>query len=232
MSTQPHVSMVSKPTGHPKSKQDAIASMFKAAKMTGASSAAGTSHAHHQWTASKPGIRMCTNQESCPQPCNLASAAVNGETSIQLAGPHNAGIGVLADSGAAVEAEPDTGQGFGCHAGQDHGVQMSDTAASVVSGHDMSELEAEAIGHDRVDGDDLPAHQQPSDDAAGCPTGVDLAEQKQIMHELWLAKNALSYRHAVKRPAAVNKAGSKRSKVSGKGKQTQLLPLLTKVQPP
>lgn len=63
---------------------------------------------------------------------------------------------------------------------------------------------------------------------------VDLAEQKRIMHELWLERNALSARTAAKRTAPATKTGSKRSRLStlGKGKQTQLSAMLTKAPPP
>ena len=62
---------------------------------------------------------------------------------------------------------------------------------------------------------------------------VDLAEQKRIMHDLWLERNALSARNGVKRSAPTQKTNSKRSKSNAGpvGKQTQLHALLKKAPP-
>lgn len=58
---------------------------------------------------------------------------------------------------------------------------------------------------------------------------IDLAEQKQILHELWLEKNALSARASAKRPAVASKADSKRTKLlSGNSRQTQIFSMLRK----
>ncbi len=80
--------------------------------------------------------------------------------------------------------------------------------------------------------------EQCSDDAnaalGNSLSDVDLAEQKQIMHDLWLERNALSSRTAAKRPAPATNISNKRSKLSaaGKGKQTQISALLKKAPPP
>lgn len=56
---------------------------------------------------------------------------------------------------------------------------------------------------------------------------INLAEQKQILHELWLEKNALSARGSAKRLATASKTDSKRAKlVSGNSRQTQIFSML------
>ena len=58
---------------------------------------------------------------------------------------------------------------------------------------------------------------------------IDLAEQKQILHELWLEKNALSARGFTKRPATATKMDSKRAKlVSGNSRQAHIFSMLKK----
>lgn len=59
---------------------------------------------------------------------------------------------------------------------------------------------------------------------------IDLAEQKQILHELWLEKNALSARASAKRPVPASTADSKRAKLaSGNSRQTQIFRMLKKL---
>lgn len=58
---------------------------------------------------------------------------------------------------------------------------------------------------------------------------VDLAEQKQILHDVWLERNALSARVSAKRPITGSKADSKRAKLtSGNSRQTQIFGMLRK----
>lgn len=58
---------------------------------------------------------------------------------------------------------------------------------------------------------------------------IDLAEQKQILHDLWLEKNALSARVSAKRPVPASTADNKRAKLaSGNSRQTQIFSMLKK----
>ena len=66
------------------------------------------------------------------------------------------------------------------------------------------------------------------DGDTGGLAGVDLAEQRQILHDLWLERNASLTKPALKRPAVGDgKTGSKRTK-SSSGKQSQISGLLRK----
>ena len=102
----------------------------------------------------------------------------------------------------------------------------------------QSKMESDAHASEQGDNQAMSAApeaiQGDGDDASSdALLSIDLAEQKQILHELWLEKNALSARTAAKRPAAVGKKDAKRTKFagSGSGRQKQISAML-KTEPP
>ncbi len=205
--------------------------MFKAAK-AGIASAARPAESDAFLTVIAP--------DTVAQPHDIDTAEVEHETAAADSQMVRSGAGsdsacTAAGNKAAVHiaAEGDTRQDVTCQPSrpdqqsclEGNDVQPAGAFTSVPSSQAKTESEAQAQ-----------QQQHDHDDAAVSDSlnGVDLAEQKQIMHELWLEKNALSARNAAKRPAPAGKACSKRSRLTsaGKGKQTQLSAMLRKMPPP
>ena len=229
MSSQPAPLIVSKSTSGLKSRQAAVASMFKAAKASTTSSATTAATAVNAASPSAAFSQEDTRDDSAVS--DVANAVSNQDEELLL-GRHHAGATnvTAAPSPAASRLKEDTS------------CQPSTDTAGLSECGERSDVAAQASSSIK-DGQNflhVPncSDEQCSDDAHAAPgnslSDVDLAEQKQIMHDLWLERNALSSRTAAKRPAPATKTNSKRSKLSaaGKGKQAQLSALLKKVPPP
>jgi len=231
--------MSSKSTSGLRSKQAAVASMFKAAKAS-ATSSATTAAAPVNATSPSAAFQQ---EDSRDDSAMFDAANVVGKQDEELLlGAHVAATDMTAAPSPAADMnstrlKEDTSCQPSTHAAQrvedDAGPpeceERSDVAAQVSS----SVKDGQTFLHVPNCSDEQCSH-----DAHAAPgnslSNVDLAEQKQIMHDLWLERNALSSRNAAKRPAPATKAGNKRIKLSttGKGKQTQLSALLKKVPPP
>ena len=219
--------------------------MFKAAKMSsGSNTTVGA--------AAAPIIAVAASSAAQPQATSEDSAETGRATTAghrenQVPGnQHRAAASdssVAADAAAEIDTSrlddascqlssaADEGRSEGHNGGQTDCI-TTDTAAAA------AELAA-AAGNDAGGSGALDISHEPCSSDAQAAEGnslsdVDLAEQKRIMHELWLERNALSARIAAKRTAPASKTGSKRSRLStlGKGKQTQLSAMLTKAPPP
>ena len=207
-----------KPLGVKASKQAAVASMFKAAKPAALASDVGES-GNHALGSEAPDFRSLSKFTEDMQDGKLAATA-------DTLGIAEAGLSCgRAVSGIAAECE----QSFVVDFGTENSDQNGSTETHSRADLDRSEevLQHAAMG---ASGE----QQGRSTDAASegdALQSIDLAEQKQILHELWLEKNALSARGSAKRPATASKMDSKRSKfVSGNSRQTQIFSMLK--QPP
>jgi hypothetical protein len=240
MSSQPPPVMSSKSTSGVKSRQAAVASMFKAAKAS-ATSSATTAAAPVDAASPSAALQQQDSRDDGAMP-DTADAVCNQEEELLLGTQHVAATDVTAAPSPAADANfsrfkedtscqpsTDAAQRVQLDAGPSDFQEGSDAAAQVSS----NVKDCPTFSHVPKCSDE-----QCSDDAHAAPgnslSNVDLAEQKQIMHDLWLERNALSSRTAAKRPAPATKTNNKRSKLSaaGKGKQTQLSALLKKVPPP
>ena len=216
------------PTRVRASKQAAVASMFKAAKAS-----LGSLHAP-QHTASQVANHSSADQKASEQPSDASAAHEQHEpkdTIMAVSAIHNSRCdadqnslpcGNDAEHQQALTAEmQDQQKDQGWTEAHSRLAGSSSDAHICEQGH---EQDAAATGHETQPFQDS---DQTSD--LNALQSVDLAEQKQILHELWLEKNALSARSA-KRPAAVTKKDGKRTKhsSSGTGRQTQLSAMLKK----
>ena len=217
----------SRPLGSKASKQAAVASMFKAARgpsPTGsclastptASDVAGSGN-HTQATMARASGSAGTSALDLPH-TNLAASA-----DTQRLADADLGCGrVVSDS-----AERDQSSFVGL------GNKQHIDAAGFTEAQNRAETNCSeyVLQHTAV-GASSGQQQGRSTDAASegdALHSIDLAEQKQILHELWLERNALSARGPAKRPATTNKTDSKRAKlVSGNSRQTQIFSMLKK----
>jgi len=233
MSSRPAPVISSKSTSGLKSRQAAVACMFKAAKASATSSAPA---AAAPVNAASPSAAF-PQEDTCDDSDvpDVANAVSNQEEELLL-GTHRAGA-----TNVTAAPSPAADVNFN-RLKEDTSCQPSTDTAGLSECGERSDAAAQ-VSSNVKDGQNflhVPncSDEQCSDDAHAAPgnslSDVDLAEQKQIMHDLWLERNALSSRTAAKRPAPATKTGNKRSKLSaaGKGKQTQLSALLKKVPPP
>ena len=220
--------------------------MFKAAKMSsGSNTTVATAAAPIIAVAASSAAQPQASSEDCAE-TGRANAAAHRET--QTSGNRHGAAASDSTVAAAAAAQTDTsrwhdascqlssaaveGRLEGPNGGQTDCI-TTDTAAAAAAelagaaGNDAGGSGAPSISHEPCSSDAQAAEGNSLSD-------VDLAEQKRIMHELWLERNALSARIAAKRIAPASKTGSKRSRLStlGKGKQTQLSAMLTKAPPP
>ena len=227
-----------------------MASMFKAAKVSSGRSASAVA-ADAQHPAAAPEAMVLSNADDHQGNAvsgNMAAAGNEGMC-MQTVVHSSTGAASVSDSAgvhAAIHAKADFDrwqdtecQPSAANAHSQLGAKICDAAEDPVGMGDNSRSVAQAFEDTQRLSETLgPANGEQRDGAAAVRSdqlnSVDLAEQKQIMHDLWLERNALAARNLVKRPAPASKTGSKRSKVSslGKGKQTQLSALLRRVQPP
>lgn len=202
--TQP----ASKLFGAKASKQAAVASMFKAAKSATPAGNAAASDNHAQGSKAQDSGTLGKPVESMQDKSLPAAATTLGLAAADL----SCGRTML---GSPAEQDQPSVAGLG--------VRHSDQTGSAQAqkAEDLEVLQHTAMGP--------PSGQQQERSTDAVPEGIDLAEQKQILHELWLEKNALSARGSAKRPAVVSKTDSKRTKlVSGNSRQTQIFSMLRK----
>ncbi|KAA6422642.1 MAG: hypothetical protein FRX49_07502 [Trebouxia sp. A1-2] len=243
------VSMSSQPAAVPftstksasglRSKQAAVASMFKAAKASTTSSAT-TAAAPVNAASSSTALQRQDSRDDSAMP-DTANAVSNREAELLL-GTHHA---VATDMTPTPSPAADVNfsrlkRETNCQPSTDAAQHVQDDAGPPDCEEDSNV--AEQVSINVKDGQTFTHVPNCSDeqcnDAHAAPgnslSNVDVAEQKQIMHDLWLEKNALSSRSAAKRPAPANKTSNKRSKlaITGKSKQTQLSAMLKKVPPP
>ena len=238
------LSTPSKTGGGPRSKQAAVASMFKAAKMSsGSNTTLGAAAAPIAVAASSAGQPQASSEDSAEN-CRATSA---GHRENQVPGnwhPAAANDSTTAadpaartdtsrwhDASCQLSSAADEGRPKGHNGGQTNCI-TTDTAAAAAELAGAAGNTAGGLG--APDCSDEPCSSDAQAAEGNSLNNVDLAEQKRIMHELWLERNALSARIAAKRTAPASKTGSKRSRLStlGKGKQTQLSAMLTKAPPP
>lgn len=186
--------------------------MFKAAKPTPPASAAAESGNHAQGSQA-PDSGPLSKAIEYVQDKTLPAAT----DTVSLAQADSSCGRIM--SGSPAERDLSSVAGLGIrHSDQTSSAQVHNTADPVLQHTAMGASSGQQQGR--------------SDDAV--PEGnalhsIDLTEQKQILHELWLEKNALSARGSAKRPAVVTKTDSKRTKlVSGNSKQTQICSMLRK----
>ncbi len=235
MSSQPGPVPVlaSKSTSGLRSKQAAVASMFKAAK---ASATSSITTAAAPVNAASPSTALQQEDSRDDSAMSDTANAVSNQEEELLLGTHHA---VATDVTAAPSPAADVNFS---RLKEDTSCQPSTDTAGLSECGERSDVAAQ-VSSNVKDGQTFShvpncSDEQCSDDAHAAPgnslSDVDLAEQKQIMHDLWLGRNALSSRIAAKRPAPATKTSNKRSKLctTGKGKQTQLSALLKKVPPP
>ncbi|DBB00910.1 hypothetical protein WJX77_007765 [Trebouxia sp. C0004] len=236
MSSQPAV--VPKSTSGLRSKQAAVVSMFKAAKASAPSSAT-TAAASVNAASPSAAIQQEDSRDNSAM-SDAANAVSNQEEELPL-GTHVAATDMTASPSPAADVNSSRLK-------EDTSCQPSTDAAQHVQDGlgppDCEEASGAAAQVSSNVKDGLTFSHVPNcsdeqcSDAHAAPgnflSDVDLAEQKQIMHDLWLERNALSSKVAAKRSAAATKTSNKRSKLSttGKGKQTQLSALLKKASPP
>ena len=199
----------SKAFGAKASKQAAVASMFKAAKPTSLACDVGKSGKHDQ------GSKGLSKSAEDVQHGKLAANA----DALSLAEP-DLSCGQMVSGSAAQSSADELGGGHSDRTGptETHNRADLDSSQDVLQHAAMGTSGGEQHGR--------------STDAASegdALHSIDLAEQKQILHELWLEKNALSARGPAKRSAAASKMDSKRAKlVSGSSRQTQIFSMLKK----
>ena len=205
-----------KPFGVKVSKQAAVASMFRTAKPAPLAGDVGESgdHAHGSMA---PDFRSLSKSTEDLQDGQLAATA----DTLSVA---EAGLSCgRAVSGIGAEREQSSVVALGARHNDRTGCAETHNRADL----DRSEqtLQHAAIGP-------FGEQQGRSTDAASeghALHSINLAEQKQILHELWLEKNALSARGPAKRPATASKMYGKRPKlVSGNSRQTQISTMLKK----
>ena len=190
------------------SKQAAVASMFKAAKPTPEAGDAAASGDHAQGSKVQDSGPLSKPLESMQD----RSLAVPGKIPNFAAAELSCGRTM---SGSPAEQDQLSVAGLG--------VRPTDHTASAQAqkAEDLEVLQHTAMG--------ASSGQKEERSTDAVPEGIDLAEQKQILHELWLEKNALSARGSTKRPPVASKMDSKRTKVvSGNSRQTQIFSMLTK----
>ena len=235
MSSQPGPVPVlaSKSTSGLRSKQAAVASMFKAAKAS-ATSSATTAAAPVNAASPSAALQQQDSRDDGAMP-DTANAVSNQGAELLL------GTQPVAATDVTAAPSPAADVNFS-RLKEDTSCQPSTDTAGLSECGERSNVAAQAPNNVK-DGRSVLrvpncSDEQCSDDAQAAPgsslSDVDLTEQKQIMHDLWLERNALSSRIAAKRPAPATKTSNKRSRLctTGKGKQVQLSALLKKVPPP
>lgn len=190
----------------PRSKHAAVALMFKGAKqgsaLTASHPAAATGEAQ-------------TDSASCPHPLQEAHSSPIDVAERNKEALVNCGSNQVRGSDAAAQASYHEQQG-----------KSDDSSRAAAIEHGTSN--AEMASGSQESGRDSDAQEMP-DTVLGEFNGVDIAEQRQILHDLWLQRNASLTKAAVKRPAiGGGKLASKRTKPSSvqKAKQSQLSGLL------
>lgn len=206
--TQP--SWTSHITHKPRTKQAAVALMFKAAKPNGPA----TSLAVHS-SPSQPDAASNAQQPRHLQRDVVSAAEERGTSEVAAMACEDAGARQAAEAcDAAAEA---------CNSMQQAGADGHSNAAT----DDATASEARATLELQQSGTAGSAQDMQDGDTEGLD-GVDLAEQRQILHDLWLQRNASLTKPALKRPAGGGgKTGDKRTK-SSSGKQSQISGLLRK----
>ena len=194
----------SKAFGAKASKQAAVASMFKAAKPTSLACDVGKSGKRDQGSKGRS---------------KSAEDVQHGK--------------LAANTDALSLAEPDMVSGSAAQSSADElGGGHSDRTGPTET-HNRADLDSsqDVLQHAAMGTSGGEQHGRSTDAASEGDAlhSIDLAEQKQILHELWLEKNALSARGPAKRSAAASKMDSKRAKlVSGSSRQTQIFSMLKK----
>lgn len=200
----------------PRSKQAAVALMFKATKLE--HTQAKPAHAEPVEAAAS-----CHAGQSQPQ-----AAAVVADGTLQQS----------VDASArqhSTRCEPVVEQDrLHVASGQESKVEMGGAHEAAQRASAAADAAAEDISGDAVQRE--PEGQaSPDDSGIGELEGVDVAEQRQILHDLWLQRNASLTRTAVKRPGVGGgKVDNKRTRPNTvqMGKQAQLSGLLRKPHVP
>lgn len=190
----------------PRSKNAAVALMFKGAKQGSASA------------ASAPGAatgEAQTDSASCPHPLQEAHSSAADVAERNKEAVVDCGVDQVRESDAAAQASYHEQQGKSDNSSRGADREHGTSTAEMASGSQESGRDSDA--------------QEMPDTVLGEFSGVDIAEQRQILHDLWLQRNASLTKAAVKRPAiGGGKIASKRTKPSSvqKAKQSQLSGLL------
>lgn len=226
---------VPKPAKLAKSKQAAVASMFKAARVSTSSNPAVAEPPLVQTASvnSPADVKAAVNSPPRHETAALGSGlAEASEHKVAAGNEQDESTGKATETVAQAQTE--------CGRWQDTACQPSSNGEQQhLNAQDHTVNSAKALSAERQRSDageaTTAAGREPAEGVGGesILNDVDLAEQKRIMHDLWLERNALSARNGVKRSAPSQKTSSKRGKSSAGavGKQTQLHALLKKAPP-
>ena len=223
---------ISRPVGSTASKQAAVASMFKAAKP----STAASSSAALDLAATVPALngKDHVSVKLGSNPPNPSAGMQGAAQEASAAAERPCHMEAELHSSRAVHEDMDTGCNHPCanELGQMQHIDQA-TLASLQS-QLKSDAHASKLGHQAASVASEATQGGGGDASSDALLSIDLAEQKQILHELWLEKNAVSARTAAKRPAAVTKKDPKRTKIAGSdnGRQKQISAMLKTAPPP